>query len=76
MGHYRFYQLAVTDHIQAGYSVECGSDAATPRAARTLLERSVAVEVWQNNRRVIRLGVGVRRLWEQTRRRWVASPCP
>jgi hypothetical protein len=43
MGHYRFYELDPADHITAGYSVECGSDAAAMRAARALLERFLAV---------------------------------
>jgi hypothetical protein len=72
MGHYRFYQLDVADRIKGGYSVECGSDAAALRAARTLLQRSAAVEVWRSNRRVARLGVGARRLWGQMRRRWMS----
>ena len=49
MGHYRFYELDPSDHIMAGYSVECGSDAAALRAAHTLLERSVRVEIWKSN---------------------------
>ena len=44
MGHYRFYELDPSDHIMAGYSVECGSDADAMRAARTLLERAAGVE--------------------------------
>ena len=48
MGHYRFYELDPSDHITAGFSVECGSDAAAMRAARTLLERSAGVEVWKS----------------------------
>jgi len=48
MDHYRFYQLDTSDHITAGYSVECGSDAAALRAARTLLERAAGVEVWKS----------------------------
>jgi hypothetical protein len=45
MGHYRIYQLDPSDHITAGFSVECGSDAAAMHAHRTLLERSAGVEV-------------------------------
>jgi len=52
MGHYRIYQLDPSDHITAGFSVECESDAAAMRAARTLLERSDGVEVWRGDRRV------------------------
>ena len=48
MGHYRFYELDPSDHIMAGYSVECGSDADAMRAARTLLERAAGVEVWKS----------------------------
>ena len=49
MGHYRIYQLDPSDHITAGFSVECGSDTAAMRAARTLLEleQSAGVEVWK-----------------------------
>ena len=57
MGHYRFYELDPGDHITAGYSVECGSDAAAMRAARTLLERSVGVEIWKSNHCVAHLSV-------------------
>jgi len=52
MGHYRIYQLDPSDRIAAGFSVECGSDAAAIRAARTLLERSAGVEVWKSNHRL------------------------
>jgi hypothetical protein len=49
MAHYRFYELNPSDHITAGYSVECGSDAEAMRAARTNLERAAGVEAWQTN---------------------------
>ena len=65
MGHYRFYELDPADHITAGYSVECGSDAAAMRAARTLLERSVRVEIWKSNCCVAHLSAEVRHLWDQ-----------
>src|SRR5215472_8722279 len=51
-----------TRHIRAGYSVKCGSDGAALRAARTLLERSAAVEVWRSNQCVAHLGVEARHL--------------
>ena len=55
VNHYRFYELDHSDHIEAGYSVECGSDADAVRAAGRLLENSpaAAVEVWQGPGRVI-----------------------
>jgi hypothetical protein len=48
MGHYRIYELDPSDHITAGYSVECGSDAAAgPAAVRVQAlfspQKSVAV---------------------------------
>ena len=55
MGHYRIYQLDPSDHITAGFSVECGSDTAAMRAARTLLERSAGVEVWKSANRLAHL---------------------
>jgi hypothetical protein len=54
-GHYGIYQLEPADHITAGFSVECGSDAAALRAARTLLERSAGVEVWKSADRLVHL---------------------
>jgi len=60
MNHYRFYELDHSEHIEAGYSVECGSDADAVRAASRLLENSpaAAVEVWQGPGRVIQLRSG------------------
>ena len=63
MDHYRFYQLDASDHITAGYSVECVSDAAALRAARTLLERAAGVEVWKSNHCVAHLSAEARHLW-------------
>jgi hypothetical protein len=60
MGHYRIYQLDPSDHIAAGFSVECGSDAAAVRAARTLLDRSAGVEVWKSNHRLAHLSIETR----------------
>jgi hypothetical protein len=60
MGHYRFYELDPSDHIMAGYSVECGSDAAAMRAARTLLERAAGVEVWKSTNCVAHLSAEAR----------------
>jgi len=79
MGHYRIYQLDPSNHIAAGFSVECGSDAAAVRAARTLLERSDGVEVWKGDHRVAHLSPEVRHLWGQLRKGWriahrVSSP--
>ncbi len=73
MGHYRIYQLDPSDHITAGFSVECGSDAAAMRAARTLLERSAGVEVWKSNHRLAHLSPEARQLWDQLREEWMAS---
>ena len=67
MGHYRFYELDPFDHITAGYSVECGSDAAAMRAARTLLERSTGVEVWKSNHCMAHLSAEARQLGGQLR---------
>ena len=73
MGHYRFYQLDTSDHITAGHSVECGSDAAALRAARTLLERAAGVEVWKNDNCVAHLSAEARHLWGQLREVWMGS---
>jgi hypothetical protein len=73
MGHYRIYQLDPSDHITAGFSVECGSDAAALRAARTLLDRSIGVEVWKSANRLAHLSPEARRLWDQRRKAWLAS---
>ena len=72
MGHYRFYELDPFDHITAGYSVDCGSDVAAMRAARTLLERSAGIEVWKSNDRIAHLSPEAR-LWDQLRQEWMAS---
>ena len=64
MGHYRFYELDQSDHITVGYSIECGSDAAAMRAARTLLERAAGVEVWKSNHCVAHLSIDARQLWD------------
>ena len=72
MGHYRFYELDPSDHITAGFSVECGSDAAAMRAARTLLERSAGVEVWKSNHCIAHLSPEAQ-LWHQLRQEWMAS---
>ena len=74
MGHYRIYQLDPSDHITAGFSVECGSDAAAMHAARTLLERSAGVEVWKSNNCIAHLSPEARLLWDQLRKEWLA-PC-
>ncbi len=70
MTHYRFYELDRSDHIGAGYSVECGSDTDALRAADRLLEQgpAAAVEVWQGGGRISRLRRGV---WQRFRRRWI-----
>ena len=75
MGHYRFYELDPSDHISAGYSVECDSDTVALRAARTLSERSAAagVEVWKSDHCLARLRVETRQLWPQLRDDWMAS---
>jgi hypothetical protein len=71
MGHYRFYELNPSDHITAGYSVECGSDAEAMRAARTLLERAAGVEVWTSNNCVAHLSADARHLWSQLLEDWM-----
>ena len=73
MGHYRIYQLDPSDHITAGFSVECGSDAAAVQAARTLLERSDGVEVWKGHHCVAHLSLEARQLWGELRDGWMAS---
>jgi len=73
MGHCRFYELNPSDHITAGYSVECGSDAAALRAARTLLERSAGVEVWKSNHCLAHLSAEAQQLWPQLRDDWMTS---
>jgi hypothetical protein len=73
MGHYRIYQLDPSDHITAGFSVECGSDAAAMRAARTLLERSDGVEVWKSTNCIAHLSREARLLWDKQRKAWMAS---
>jgi hypothetical protein len=72
MGHYRIYQLDPSDHITAGFSVECGSDAAALRTAQTLLERSTGVEVWKSDKRLAHLSPESRLLWDQRRKGWLA----
>jgi hypothetical protein len=73
MGHYRIYQIDPSDHITAGFSVECGSDAAAMRAARTLLERSDGVEVWKGDHCVAHLSPETQQLWGRLRDGWMAS---
>jgi hypothetical protein len=72
MSHYRIYQLDPSDHITAGYSVECGADTEALRAAARLLQLSpaAAVEVWQGKGRISRLLAGGP--WVRLRRRWMA----
>jgi hypothetical protein len=55
MGHYRIYQLDPSNHVTAGFSVECGSDATALRAGRALLEleQPAGVEVWKNANRLV-----------------------
>jgi hypothetical protein len=69
VNHYRFYELDHSDHIEAGYSVECGSDADAVHAAGRLLENrpAAAVEVWQGPGRCIQLRSG---MWHRFLRRW------
>jgi hypothetical protein len=44
MGHYRFYELNPSDHITAGYSVECGSDAEAARSKSVRAARGRGVD--------------------------------
>jgi hypothetical protein len=55
MRHYRFYELDPADHITAGYSVDCPSDADAMRAAGRLLQRVPVVEVWEDTRCIAHL---------------------
>ena len=73
MGHYRFYELDPADHIKAGHSVECGSDAAAMRAAQRLLERSAGVELWKGHQCLAHLRAEARQLWPQLRDDWISS---
>jgi hypothetical protein len=73
MGHYLIYQLDPSAHITAGFSVECGSDAAALRAARALLEPSAGVEVWKSANCIAHLSPEARLLWGQLRKEWMAS---
>jgi len=76
MAHYRIYQLDHTDHITAGYSVECGADTDALRTAGWLLERqpATAVEVWRGAGRIGRLRAGGP--WVRLRNRWTARFAP
>ena len=71
MGHYRIYEMDPADRIRAGYSIECCSDAVAKRAARTLLQCSAGIELWNSNRRVAHLGMEAKRLWPQLRNHWI-----
>ena len=73
MGHYRVYQLDPSDHVAAGFSIECPSDNAAISAGRNLLARSAGVEVWQGNRCVVHLEPTSPRLWDELRDEWMAS---
>jgi len=53
--HYRIYQLDTADHILAGHSIVCRSDAEAMDAACRFAEQAVAIEVWESARRVGRL---------------------
>jgi hypothetical protein len=70
IGHYRIYQLDPSDHITAGFSVECGSGAAAMRAARRLLERSARAEIWKSANCIAHLSREARLLWDQQRKEW------
>jgi hypothetical protein len=50
--HYRIYQLDTADHILAGHSIVCRSDAEAMDAACRLAEQAAAVEVWEGTRRI------------------------
>jgi hypothetical protein len=78
MGHYRIYQLDPSGHVTAGYSVECGSDAAALRAARALLEleQSAGVEVWKGANRLAHLSLEAQPLWDQWREERMAVAWP
>ena len=54
--HYRFYEIDPSNHVMAGYSVGCPSDAAAIEAARRLgQQRAAVVEVWEATRLAGRL---------------------
>ena len=71
MAQYRVYELDSSDHIAAGYSVECGSDATAMHAAGRLLERAAGVEVWEPVRCVGHLSATAP--WDRLRSRWTAN---
>ena len=52
MIHYRIYQLDTADHILAGHSIVCRSDAEALDAASRFAEQAATVEVWEGTRRV------------------------
>ena len=56
--HYRIYQLDTADHILAGHSIVCQSDAEAMDAACRFAEQAAAVEVWESTRRVACLSSG------------------
>jgi hypothetical protein len=72
MGHYRFYELDLSDHLTVGYSLECGSDAEAMRAARTRLEWAAGIQVWNSDNCVAQLGAEALHLWGQLREDWMA----
>ena len=56
--HYRIYQLDTTDHIMAGHSIVCRSDAEAMDAACRFAALAAVVEVWESTRRVASLSSG------------------
>ena len=73
MGHCRFYELDPPTTSGLAAPSNAVSNAEAHRAARALLERLAAVEVWRNNQCVALLSSEARRLWGQTRRRWMSG---
>ena len=76
MAQYRIYELDPSDHITAGYTIECGSEADAMRAAGRLLQRepAAAVEVWQGIGRIGRLRAGGP--WTRLRIQWIDPVAP
>ena len=72
MTHYRIYQLDRSNHITAGYSVECEADADAWQTAGA--NPATAVEVWQGAGRIGRLRAGGP--WARLRSRWTAQAVP
>jgi hypothetical protein len=73
LSHYRIYELDPADHVVDGYSVMCRSDtAALAMASKCAAQAAATVQVWENRRRVARLGPDTP--WGRLRRQWTRQP--